>query len=374
MTLQLITQLACIGLLVGSMPLIYASLKGSRKNFERLAWLVAFCTFDLIVFGAFTRLTDSGLGCPDWPGCYGQSTPIAAMSEILKAEAEMPFGPVTVSKAWIEMLHRYFAMGVGFLILVMTVTSWLKKAQLGAKTFYWSFGLLLLVCLQGAFGAWTVTLKLQPIIVTIHLLLGLLLLVGLVALTEIANPVQQAVQANYSFSRWIPMAGFIVLYLQIFLGGWVSTNYAVLACRDFPLCGGELYPEMNFQHGFTLWRELGKTASGEFIDIKSLIAIHWVHRVGAIFALVMIYFVWRRARSAAAEISDSFHNHALLRWANLLGALGLIQLLTGLSNVVLEWPLVAALLHTAGAAALLVCMTKLIFLAVPSAQTPRLRS
>jgi cytochrome c oxidase assembly protein subunit 15 len=367
MTLQLITQLACIGLFVGSMPLIYASLKGSKKNFERLAWLVAFCTFDLIVFGAFTRLTDSGLGCPDWPGCYGQSTPLAAMSEILKAQEQMPFGPVTVSKAWIEMLHRYFAMGVGFLILVMTLTSWMKKAQLGVRTFYWSFGLLLLVCLQGAFGAWTVTLKLQPIIVTMHLLLGLLLLVGLVALTEVANPVQQSTQSQDAFPRWIPIAGFLVLYGQIFLGGWVSTNYAVLACRDFPLCGGELYPEMNFEHGFTLWRELGKTASGEFIDIKSLIAIHWVHRVGAIFALAMIFFVWRRARTASIVISESLHNQALLRWANLLGLLGLIQLLTGLSNIVLEWPLVAALLHTAGAAALLVCLTKLIFLA----QSPR---
>lgn len=370
MTLQLITQLACIGLLVGSMPLIYASLKGSKKNFERLSWLVAFCTFDLIVFGAFTRLTDSGLGCPDWPGCYGQSTPLGAMSEILKAQEQMPFGPVTVSKAWIEMLHRYFAMGVGFLILVMTLTSWMRKAQLGAKTFYWSFGLLLLVCLQGAFGAWTVTLKLQPIIVTIHLLLGLLLLVGLVALTEVANPIQQTMPSPYSFPKWIPIAGFLVLYFQIFLGGWVSTNYAVLACRDFPLCGGELYPEMNFEQGFTLWRELGKTASGEFIDIKSLIAIHWVHRVGAIFALAMIFFVWRRARTAATTISESLHHQALLRWANLLGLLGLIQLLTGLSNIVLEWPLMAALLHTAGAAALLVCLTKLIFLA----QSPRPRS
>lgn len=364
MTLQLITQLACIGLLVGSIPLIYASLKGSKKNFERLTWLVAFCTFDLIVFGAFTRLTDSGLGCPDWPGCYGQSTPIGAMTEILKAQEQMPFGPVTVSKAWIEMLHRYFAMGVGFLIVVMTITSWMKRAQLGAKTFYWSFGLLLLVCLQGAFGAWTVTLKLQPIIVTIHLLLGLLLLVGLVALTEVANPVQRGTQ-QHSFALWVPLLGFFVLYFQIFLGGWVSTNYAVLACRDFPLCGGELIPEMNFQHGFTLWRELGKTASGEFIDIKSLIAIHWVHRVGAIVALAAVYFVWKRARAAARLVEASLHHQALLRWAKLLGVLGLIQLLTGLSNVVLEWPLVAALLHTAGAAALLVCMTKLIFLANP---------
>jgi cytochrome c oxidase assembly protein subunit 15 len=370
MTFELVIQLAGIGLFVGSLPLIYATLKGNKKGFERLAWLTAFCTFDLIIFGAFTRLTDSGLGCPDWPGCYGQSNPLAAMSHILQAQEQMPFGPVTVSKAWIEMLHRYFAMGVGFLILVMTVISWLKRAQLGFKNFYASFGLLLLVCLQGAFGAWTVTLKLQPIIVTIHLLLGLLLLVGLTALTTIANPIKDSeaitiVNNKNIFPLWIPAIGFLLLFVQIFLGGWVSTNYAVLACRDFPLCGGELIPEMNFQQGFTFWRELGKTASGDFIDMQSLIAIHWMHRVGAIFALAAIYFVYKKAKSAALKY-ESLHNRALTRWANFLGLLGLLQLLTGLSNIVLEWPLLAALLHTAGAAALLVCMTKLIFLAAPT--------
>jgi cytochrome c oxidase assembly protein subunit 15 len=252
----------------------------------------------------------------------------------------------------------------------MTVISWLKRAQLGFKNFYASFGLLLLVCLQGAFGAWTVTLKLQPIIVTIHLLLGLLLLVGLTALTTIANPIKDSeaitiVNNKNIFPLWIPAIGFLLLFVQIFLGGWVSTNYAVLACRDFPLCGGELIPEMNFQQGFTFWRELGKTASGDFIDMQSLIAIHWMHRVGAIFALAAIYFVYKKAKSAALKY-ESLHNRALTRWANFLGLLGLLQLLTGLSNIVLEWPLLAALLHTAGAAALLVCMTKLIFLAAPT--------
>jgi cytochrome c oxidase assembly protein subunit 15 len=370
MTFELLIQLAGIGLFVGSLPLIYATLQGSKKNFERLAWLTAFCTFDLIIFGAFTRLTDSGLGCPDWPGCYGQSNPLAAMSQILQAQEQMPFGPVTVSKAWIEMLHRYFAMGVGFLILLMTAISWLKRAQLGIQTCYASFGLLLLVCVQGAFGAWTVTLKLQPMIVTIHLLLGLLLLVGLTALTAIANRITDSepstiVNDKSTFPLWIPTLGFCILFAQIFLGGWVSTNYAVLACRDFPLCGGKLIPEMNFQHGFTFWRELGKTASGDFIDMQSLIAIHWIHRVGAIFALTAIFFVYKKAKSAALQY-ESLHHLALTRWANFLGLLGLLQLLTGLSNIVLEWPLLAALMHTAGAAALLVCMTKLIFLAVPS--------
>lgn len=365
MSFQLIIQLVSIGLFVGSIPLIYSSLKGNQKNFQRLVWLVAFCTFDLIVFGAFTRLTDSGLGCPDWPGCYGKATPIGAMTEILKAEQEMPFGPVTVSKAWIEMLHRYFAMGVGFLIIVMVLTSWLRRHQLGRHTFYGSLVLLVLVCVQGAFGAWTVTLKLQPLIVTIHLLLGLLLLVGLTALTEIANPHQLPAlsqEAQRVFPRWLPILGFVVLYVQIFLGGWVSTNYAVLACRDFPLCNGQWVPDMDFEHGFTFWRELGKTAGGEYIDIKSLVAIHWVHRVGSLVAFATMFVVWKKAKQVLPLLTNVNQQGLFKRWSRILGWITLLQFITGMSNVVLEWPMLAALLHTAGAAALLVCITKLIFL------------
>lgn len=364
MSFQLITQLALIGIGVGSIPLIYSAFKGNQRNYQKLVWLVLFLTFDLIVFGAFTRLTDSGLGCPDWPGCYGHSNPVAAMGHILDAEKQMPMGPVTVSKAWIEMLHRYFAMGVGFLIIVLTLTAWFNRSTLDKKIRWTSFGLLILVIIQGAFGAWTVTLKLQPIIVTTHLMLGLFLLSGLVVLSEISVPAStQVVQkVDIHFPNWIPLLGMLVLLLQIFLGGWVSTNYAVLACTDFPLCNGQLVPEMDFQHGFTWWRELGKTATGEFIDINALVAIHWVHRIWAFVTLLVIAFVWRNAKLAVEGFSDSL-SLRISFWAKALGWLAVIQFLTGLSNVVLEWPLVAALAHTAGAAALLVCMTKLTCLA-----------
>lgn len=362
MSLQLFTQLALIGICVGSVPLIYSAVKGDRRNYSNLVWLVLFLTFDLIVFGAFTRLTDSGLGCPDWPGCYGHSNPLGAMDKILTAQEQMPMGPVTVSKAWIEMLHRYFAMGVGFLLIILTVTAWVKRAKLGNKIAWASLGLLILVMIQGAFGAWTVTLKLQPIIVTIHLMLGLLLLSGLTLLSEISTPNVISNQSTIRFPIWIPMIGIIVLSVQIFLGGWVSTNYAVLACTDFPLCQGQVVPDMDFHHGFTWWRELGKTATGEFIDIKALVAIHWMHRVGAFVTLFAIAFIWRRASKAVQGKTDAL-SQRIAFWAKMLGWLGVLQLLTGLSNVVLEWPLVAALAHTAGAAALLVSMTKLTCLA-----------
>lgn len=363
MTLQLISQLGLIGLFAGAIPLIYSALRGKAQSFSRLTWLVLFCTFDLIIFGAFTRLTDSGLGCPDWPGCYGHSNPLLAMDKILSAQDQMPFGPVSVSKAWVEMLHRYFAMGVGFLIILLSITAWFRRAEFGKKTFIFSLGLLLLVCLQGAFGAWTVTLRLQPIIVTTHLLLALLLLVGLASLTEIsANPVLKK-PLGTRFPIWVAGIGIIVLFCQVFLGGWVSTNYAVLACRDFPLCNGQWIPEMDLSSGFSLWRALGETNSGTFIDIKALVGIHWVHRLGAVIALFTIFSVWRNIQRSIPK-DNHLWNKATHRWASILGALGMIQLLTGLSNIVLEWPLFAALAHTAGAAALLVCMTKLVFLAM----------
>ena len=236
-------QLALIGLAIAATVIFLFLLKNKNINFSRLVWLTAFFTFDLILFGAFTRLTDSGLGCPDWPGCYGTSNPLAALTDIRAAEAAMPTGPVTLSKAWIEMLHRYFAMGVGVLIIAISIWAWVKRHVLGPRIMWTSLGILILVCVQGAFGAWTVTMKLQPIIVTIHLMLGLSLLASLGYLYTLSHLAQgsswqmRRTKVTYP-SVWLVLA-FIALIMQIFLGGWVSTNYAVLACEDFPLCHGQ---------------------------------------------------------------------------------------------------------------------------------------
>lgn len=361
MTFQAFVQLALIGLFVGAILLTYASLKGNVKNFPRLVWLLAFCIFDLIIFGAFTRLTDSGLGCPDWPGCYGHSNPLAAMDKIMAAQEQMPFGPVTVSKAWIEMLHRYFAMGVGVLLIVVTGIAGIKRHAFGMKPFKWCMGLLVLICMQGAFGAWTVTLRLQPIIVTTHLLLGLTLLIGLVALSEVAVQSIHPSPWQPPLRRRVPLIGLLVLIMQIFLGGWVSTNYAVLACTDFPMCNGTWLPDMDFANGFTFWRELGKTASGDYLDLRALTAIHWVHRLGALIVVVTIIWIWMHIRRLITSQGAEW-GRRVKPWWRILGVLIVLQLLTGLSNVVLDWPIIAALMHTAGAAALLVVMTKLLML------------
>lgn len=310
----------------------------AAQRLAALTTLTAFLTFDLIVFGAFTRLTDSGLGCPDWPGCYGQASPLAAHADIHAAQTAQPTGPVTFSKAWIEMIHRYLAMTVGLLIIVITAASWRARRTLPHSP-WWATVTLAWVILQGLFGMWTVTLKLYPAIVTLHLLGGVVLLVLLVL--QRASFLDRPLGATVGRGAIAATAGLVTL--QLLLGGWVSTNYAVLACPDFPTCGGHWWPEMDFGHGFTILRDLGRAANGEFIPAQALVAIHVVHRLFALVAFAALGLLgWRLLREAAPA----------RRIGTLLLALAAAQLLTGLSNVVLGWPIVAALLHTAGAAAM----------------------
>ena len=353
-------QLLLIGAAIGAVLILVMWWKFKKFTFHRLVLLTVFFTFDLILFGAFTRLTDSGLGCPDWPGCYGVSNPISALAQIREAESLMPTGPVTLSKAWIEMLHRYFAMGVGFLIIIMVVWSSLKKNLFGEKISRVSIGLLILVCVQGAFGAWTVTLKLQPVIVTIHLMLGLSLLAALTYLSSLSARLEPLpnfvpIKTEVPFKRiaWIVMA---VLVLQIFLGGWVSTNYAVLACDDFPLCHGSWFPEMNFSEGFLLWRDLGKSVDGSYLSIEALRAIHWTHRVGAILAVIAVFYLAFKLWVISKDNPTSM----IKLWATSLFGLGILQVVTGMSNIILDWPLLAAVLHTGGAAAMVFVMTRVV--------------
>jgi cytochrome c oxidase assembly protein subunit 15 len=368
MSWQLMIQLGAIALLLGSAPLMYMAYKGNLQNLKQFVWALVFFTFDLILFGAFTRLTDSGLGCPDWPGCYGHSNPLSAMNLIQEAQTQMPFGPVTVSKAWIEMLHRYFASGVGFLILTLTLLAWKKRDVFGKKFFVYSLGLLILVCLQGAFGAFTVTLRLQPLIVSLHLMFALLLIMGLTALTEVTNKGQN-IQKPKKYHTWIVILVIVVVLSQTFLGAWVSTNYAVLACRGFPTCNEVWLPGMDFMNGFTWWRELGKTASGEYLSIEALVAIHWTHRLGALItSLTVIGFLFFLAK-IKNEGNQVWQEHSTF-WGRFIGVVLITQILSGLSNVIFEWPIIAALIHTGGATALLIGLTKLLLL---SAQKPALR-
>jgi cytochrome c oxidase assembly protein subunit 15 len=348
----LVLELAGIAFVFAGLPLAYLARRKGLDIFQKLNWAVVFLTFDLILFGAFTRLSDSGLGCPDWPGCYGTSNPWRAMEEIRAAEVAMPTGPVTVFKAWVEMIHRYLAMSVGVLIIAQVV---LAFKQIGAQrrlAIQGSLFLLVLVCLQGAFGAWTVTLKLQPIIVSMHLILALILFSSMVwfAQRNDSKTISSKAQGKSLPITWIAFAT-ITLLIQIFLGAWVSTNYAVLACPDFPTCMGAWYPTMDWQNAFYLWRELGQAKSGEVIPMTALVTIHLTHRVGAIFAsIVLLLLAIKALRHSQSNISF---------WGKAILGLLALQIITGISNVVFQWPLVAALLHTGGAAAILFCLVRL---------------
>ena len=356
-SLILFLELAAIAIIFAGFPLFYLWKKPGYSVFQKLNWILVFMTFDLIVFGAFTRLTDSGLGCPDWPGCYGTSNPFHALTDIQQAESAWPTGPVTMIKAWIEMIHRYLAMTVGVLILVQVAVALSKLKLLGKKPLLGSLGLLLLVCIQGAFGAWTVTLKLQPIIVTTHLMLALVLLACLTAYAqqswELQSSTVRTIRIRPLSAQFLALS-FLILFTQVFLGAWVSTNYAVLACPEFPTCLGSAWPETNWTEGFTLWRQLGQNAQGEFISPVTLQTIHWAHRLFAMAVLVVLGALGFNALKLATSVLSGLSQIAKL----LLGLL-LLQVITGISNVIFQWPLLAALLHTAGSAALVFCLVRM---------------
>ncbi len=336
-----------LGAVLALAPLLWVVQRNrtATRRLQALTVLTLFLSFDLVLFGAFTRLTDSGLGCPDWPGCYGQSSPLEAHTQIASAQSSMPTGPVTHGKAWIEMLHRYLATAVGGLIIVLTAWQWHRRRRSPLSP-WWATATLVWVCVQGAFGALTVTMKLFPAIVTLHLLGGLILLALLtVQATGLAQrdaglPVLCGTQRQ--------LVGFVLtlVALQAALGAWVSTNYAVLVCAEFPKCQGAWWPLMDFGAGFSLWRELGMTADGKFLGFEALTAIHIAHRLfAAVVFAALAGLSWRLWRMTGLRAQS--------RW---LFGLTLAQFATGLSNVVLGWPIAAAVLHTGGAAALVMVL------------------
>lgn len=352
-----LASMALMGALLALGPLVWVWLRHRdarpAARLRALTVLTLFLTFDLVLFGAFTRLTDSGLGCPDWPGCYGSASPIGARTDIDAAQNALPSGPVTPGKAWVEMTHRYLATAVGVLIAALTVMSWVearrRRTDATAVSPWWATATLAWVCLQGAFGALTVTMKLYPAIVTAHLLGGLGMLVLLAAQSR------SYVRAPIALRPWLYRAGIVLALLvglQIALGGWVSTNYAVLACQDFPTCQGRWWPTMDFDHGFTLRRELGAGKDGGFLPFPALTAIHYVHRLGAYVVLV--------ALAGFAGCLHASGDPTLRRWGLGMACVALWQFASGLGNVLLDWPLVGAVAHTAGSAALVTMLTILI--------------
>ncbi|MGH8630331.1 MAG: COX15/CtaA family protein [Burkholderiales bacterium] len=327
-------------------------------SLRTLVIATAVCTFCLIVLGAYVRLTDAGLGCPDWPGCYGQLTPLHAEQHIRSAEAAAPAGPVSVPKAWREMLHRYAASLVGAMILAILLQGLINRRRQRidpddpAQAIALPLLLVGVVILQGLIGKWTVTLLLKPAIVTLHLLGGMLILALLTWLVagHLALKGAQRPVAARSLRPWAAL-GLLILWGQIALGGWVSTNYAGLVCVDFPTCNGRLLPAMDFEHGFHVLRELGMTAAGEPLSSEALNAIHWAHRAGALATFLYLALLggW-----TARTIGLRSHGIALL-------AMLVVQDALGIGNVLSMLPLPVAVAHNAGAALLLALLVMLNF-------------
>ena len=307
--------------------------------FQRIARLSFIVCLVVVVMGAWVRLTDAGLGCPDWPGCYGQ----LLVPDDPAAAADYPERPLDVGKAWREMIHRYAASGLGLLIVIRAVLAWRNRVD-PRQPVALPLALVGIVMFQGLLGMWTVTLLLKPTIVMLHLLGGM---TTLALLFWLARPVPTGPQ--HPELRVFAGIGLAVLAVQIALGGWVSTNYAALACPDFPTCQTQWWPTMDFENGFKPWHGLGIDYEGGILDNASRVAIHVTHRIGAVVtALVLGLLAWRAWREPGLE-----------RAARYVAAALIVQLAIGVTIVLTQLPLSLAVAHNAVAALLLISVVNL---------------
>ncbi|MES2771919.1 MAG: COX15/CtaA family protein [Pseudomonadota bacterium] len=320
------------------------------RFYRPLILLATILALFVVSLGAYVRLSDAGLGCPDWPGCYGHLLGVPEQAhEQARALEAFPERPVETHKAWKEMLHRYFAGGLGLLILLIACLAWRHRKPLGQSP-YLATALLATVVFQAALGMWTVTLLLKPVIVSAHLLGGMttLMLLVFLLLRQTRQPTAYGQKATRLF-RYLAALSFVLILMQVVLGAWVSSNYAALACGDFPSCQGQWLPEMDFRHAFQLHRELGQTAEGAWLSQAALTAIHWTHRVGALLVFLL-----------AGTFSLLLLRSAVWRaWGAALFFLLLAQISLGVANVLWSLPLPLAVAHNTGAALLLIFMVSL---------------
>ncbi|MFK7606010.1 MULTISPECIES: COX15/CtaA family protein [unclassified Pseudomonas] len=309
----------------------------------RLALLATLVALLVVLLGAYTRLTHSGLGCPDWPGCYGFISVPSTDAQLVHAELHFPQAPVEAAKGWSEMVHRYFAGTLGCLILWLAVRAW-KQRKRHDQPLKLPLFILLVVIIQAAFGMWTVTLKLWPQVVTAHLLGGFATLSLLFLLTLRLSGWLPALAIPRRLQRWAT-AGLVLVILQIALGGWVSSNYAAVACVDLPTCHGQWWPAADFTNGFHLTQHIGPNYLGGQLDSEARTAIHLAHRLGAVLlTLALVGLAWQLRKVG------------MPRLAGLVLLVLAIQISLGLSNVLFGLPLALAVAHNAGGAALMLTL------------------
>lgn len=331
------------------------------RNLNVFRWLARTATalaLVVIVVGAWVRLTDAGLGCPDWPGCYGHVHPSQLVDEVEAINQAHPDRPFDYTKALNEMIHRYIASGLGLLIIALAAISVVNRHDpRQPRVLPWV--LLAVVLMQGLLGMWTVTLLLKPLVVTLHLLGGLTTL-SLLWWLSLRPERRDATAGERRLLRPAGLVATLVVF-QIALGGWTSTNYAAAACSDFPTCQGSFWPDMDFKDAFVLWRGLGIDYEGGVLDAPARVAIHYVHRIGAVVVtlalLGLVAATWRRAGSWQTRAAGSA----------VLGAL-ILQLLIGMNLVWQGWPLWLGTAHNAGAALLVLTMVTLFRCLLPRPQ------
>ena len=320
------------------------------KQITTLSFIGICMAFVVIALGAWTRLVDAGLGCPDWPGCYGFIVFPTNEAEIALAESRYPMFPYDINKAIPEVVHRYFAAALGLIAIFLVYFSFKNTKDRSIRA--WSIFLLFFICCQGLFGYLTVSLKLLPIIVTTHLFGGFATLTLFYFLYLKSRNFEIFNQINILNLKGIAGAAFVILLLQIFLGVWTSTNYASLACADFPTCQGSYLPEMDFKSGFNLNQEVGPNYLYGLLDNPARVAIHYSHRVTAILVTILFLVLMSRLW---------FSNAAPL--ASTLGILLLTQITLGIINVVYVLPLYVAIAHNLVAACLLLALFTINYLA-----------
>jgi heme a synthase len=319
---------------------------------RKLTFAALILTMIVVAVGAFTRLVDAGLGCPDWPGCYGFLTVPTTETRIQIAETRFPDDPVEIGKGWAEMGHRYVAGLLMLLILAIAVIAWRQRREHPTPVIL-PFAIVAMVCLQAAFGMWTVTLKLWPQVVTLHLLGGFatLSLLFLLSLRLNARPVAVHPAQSQALPKFKPWAlgAILVVVLQISLGGWTSSNYAALACPDFPTCQEQYWPEMDFAQGFNIFQQIGPNYLGGLMHNEARVAIHVMHRLGAlVVTLYLAILLWRLWRVPG--------NSGMVKPIIAVALALVLQLALGVSNIIWLLPLSVAVAHNAGGAVLLLTL------------------
>ncbi len=328
----------------------------SRPGY-RLALCGLFLSLLVIALGAYTRLVDAGLGCPDWPGCYGHLLWPSSPEEIARSNQAWPETPVNIERIWPEMVHRYSAALLGLLMLVLAILA-VRQREPGYPSGLILGSLALVIC-QGLFGMWTVTLKLWPQVVTLHLLGGFatMALLWLIALRlRQPSPGSLSLPAASRRLRIAALLALLIVTAQIALGGWTTANYAALACPDLPFCQGELWPEADFGTGFNIWQQVGPNYLGGLMEHSARVAIHLAHRAGSLLTLVFL------SGLALALLRRTARAAPLRRAASLLLVTLLLQFALGLSNVWFSFPLAVAIAHNLGGALLLLVTVSINYL------------